>query len=217
MQDLESHKIVFLGQAGVGKSSIVLRFSKDHYSPYIDSTIGASFFTKTVNINNKHVKLDIWDTAGQERYHSLAPMYYRGAHAVIITYDVTDMESFERAKEWLNEVDSYCTLKNPESQPLIYFVGNKFDLVKGEPTCRQITSDQVSQYCRSNNAYHVEVSAKSGHNVMELFHELGHRLNTKSKRGDYDPDKTKALYLQLNDLDMKEENQTSIGYRCCWY
>mmetsp|Transcript_5465 Transcript_5465/g.19941 ORF Transcript_5465/g.19941 Transcript_5465/m.19941 type:complete len:127 (+) Transcript_5465:454-834(+) len=86
-------KLVLLGDMGAGKSSLVLRFVKGQFFDYQESTIGAAFLTQTVAVNDHTVKFEIWDTAGQERYHSLAPMYYRGAAAAIIVYDVTNVVS----------------------------------------------------------------------------------------------------------------------------
>ncbi|KAG4398426.1 hypothetical protein GLYMA_08G038902v4 [Glycine max] len=97
-------KLVLLGDMGAGKTSLVLRFVKGEFSEYQDSTIGAAFFTQVLSLNEATVKFDIWDTAGQERYHSLAPMYYRGAAAAIVVYDITSMDSFVRAKKWVREV-----------------------------------------------------------------------------------------------------------------
>jgi len=82
---------VLLGDMGAGKTSLVLRFVKGEFSEYQDSTIGAAFFTQVLSLNEATIKFDIWDTAGQERYHSLAPMYYRGAAAAIVVYDITSM------------------------------------------------------------------------------------------------------------------------------
>ena len=83
-------KVVLLGDSGVGKSSLVLRFVVNDFKPYSEATIGASFFSKLIIANNIPMKFQIWDTAGQEKYHSLAPMYYRGAAAAILVYDITN-------------------------------------------------------------------------------------------------------------------------------
>ena len=96
--------LVLLGESAVGKSSLVLRFGKGQFNEFEQSTIGAAFFTKTVCLEDTTVKLEIWDTAGQERYHSLVPMYYRGAQAAIVVYDVTKADTFERAKSWVKEL-----------------------------------------------------------------------------------------------------------------
>ena len=86
-------KLVLLGDSAVGKSSLVLRFVRGQFFEYQESTIGAAFLTQTVALNDTTVKFEIWDTAGQERYHSLAPMYYRGAAAAIVVYDITNRVS----------------------------------------------------------------------------------------------------------------------------
>ncbi|PIO58398.1 Ras family protein [Teladorsagia circumcincta] len=86
-------KLVLLGESAVGKSSLVLRFVKGQFHEYQESTIGAAFLTQTVCLDDATVKFEIWDTAGQERYHSLAPMYYRGAQAAIVVYDITNQAS----------------------------------------------------------------------------------------------------------------------------
>lgn len=89
-------KLVLLGESSVGKSSLVLRFVKGQFHEFQESTIGAAFLTQTVQIDDTTVKFEIWDTAGQERYHSLAPMYYRGAQAAIVVYDITNKETFHK-------------------------------------------------------------------------------------------------------------------------
>ena len=102
MQKREHHKIVLLGDSSVGKSSIVNRYINHRFFEYNESTIGAAFFTKHIITNERDIMLDIWDTAGQERYNSLLPMYYRGAKAAIIVYDITDHKSFDKAKQYYN-------------------------------------------------------------------------------------------------------------------
>ena len=89
-------KLVLLGDSAVGKSSLVLRFVRGQFFEYQESTIGAAFLTQTVALNDTTVKFEIWDTAGQERYHSLAPMYYRGAAAAIVVFDITNRVRAQR-------------------------------------------------------------------------------------------------------------------------
>ncbi|THU46836.1 hypothetical protein C4D60_Mb09t09080 [Musa balbisiana] len=92
-------KLVLLGDVGTGKSSLVLRYVKGQFVEFQESTIGAAFFSQAVAVNDETVKFEIWDTAGQERYHSLAPMYYRGAAAAVIVYDITNLEAQTYANE----------------------------------------------------------------------------------------------------------------------
>ena len=116
-------KLVLLGDSAVGKSSLVLRFVRGQFFEYQESTIGAAFLTQTVALNDTTVKFEIWDTAGQERYHSLAPMYYRGAAAAIVVYDITNRDTFQRAKQWVKELQRQG---NPNI--VIALAGNKSDL-----------------------------------------------------------------------------------------
>nr|KJB54183.1 hypothetical protein B456_009G024300 [Gossypium raimondii] len=116
-------KLVLLGDVGTGKTSLVLRFVKGQFSDFQESTIGAAFFTQVLSLNEATVKFDIWDTAGQERYHSLAPMYYRGAAAAIVAYDITNSESFERAKKWVQELQ-----RRGNPNLIMFLVANKVDL-----------------------------------------------------------------------------------------
>ncbi|XP_045905696.1 ras-related protein Rab-5A-like isoform X2 [Micropterus dolomieu] len=116
-------KLVLLGESAVGKSSLVLRFVKGQFHEFQESTIGAAFLTQTVCLDDTTVKFEIWDTAGQERYHSLAPMYYRGAQAAIVVYDITNEESFARAKNWVKELQ-----RQASPNIVIALSGNKADL-----------------------------------------------------------------------------------------
>lgn len=99
-QRVFQYKLVLLGDSAVGKSSLVLRFVRGQFFEYQESTIGAAFLTQTVALNDTTVKFEIWDTAGQERYHSLAPMYYRGAAAAIVVYDITNRVSVCTRRVW---------------------------------------------------------------------------------------------------------------------
>ena len=117
-----SLKVVFLGDTAVGKSCLAVRFVRNEFFEFQEPTIGAAFLGKTINANDKRYKFEIWDTAGQERYRSLAPMYYRGAKAAVIVYDITDEDTFKGAKTWVSEI------KKKGNNCLILLVGNKVDL-----------------------------------------------------------------------------------------
>lgn len=115
------------------------------------------------------MKFEIWDTAGQERYHSLAPMYYRGANAAVIVYDITSLDSFERAKKWVTELD-----KQAQPDIVIALIGNKTDL----QTQRQVQKEDVVYYAQQNhpNIILMEASAKTGDNVVEIFDAIAQKL-----------------------------------------
>jgi len=160
-------KLVLLGDTSVGKSSIVIRFVKGQFSEYQESTIGAAFLTQTVPVQDCTVKFEIWDTAGQERYHSLAPMYYRGAAAAIVVYDITSQESFHRAKSWVKELQ-----RQGSPDVVIALAGNKIDREEE----REVQAADSKQYADDNSLYFIETSAKTNVNVRELFLAIARQL-----------------------------------------
>uniref|UniRef100_A0A8C2IVL7 small monomeric GTPase n=1 Tax=Cyprinus carpio TaxID=7962 RepID=A0A8C2IVL7_CYPCA len=122
---LTTLKILIIGESGVGKSSLLLRFTDDTFNPELAATIGVDFKVKTIAIDGNRAKLAIWDTAGQERFRTLTPSYYRGAQGVILVYDVSKWDTFTRLENWLNELETYCT----RNDLVKMLVGNKIDKV----------------------------------------------------------------------------------------
>lgn len=166
-------KLVLLGESAVGKSSLVLRFVKGQFHEYQESTIGAAFLTQTVCLDDTTVKFEIWDTAGQERYHSLAPMYYRGAQAAIVVYDITNQDTFGRAKNWVKELQ-----RQASPSIVIALAGNKSDLAAK----RMVEFEEAQAYADENGLLFMETSAKTAMNVNDIFLAIANKL-PKSEGG----------------------------------
>lgn len=153
-------KLLLIGDSGVGKSCLLLRFADDTYTESYISTIGVDFKIRTVELDGKTCKLQIWDTAGQERFRTITSSYYRGAHGIIIVYDTTDMESFENVRQWLYEIDRYAS-ENVNK----LLVGNKCDLADK----RVVDKDTAAQFAESIGMKFLETSAKNSTNVEQAF------------------------------------------------
>lgn len=160
-------KVVLLGDSGVGKSSIVLRFVADNFKLDAEATIGASYMGKILQFNEKMIKFNIWDTAGQERYHSLAKMYYRDANAAIMVYDITKKGSFEGLKRWHKELTEF----GPKDIAMI-IAGNKEDLVESEA----VGPDEAQAFAKSIGALYKKTSAKTNYGVEQIFRDLASKI-----------------------------------------
>lgn len=170
-------RIILVGNAGVGKSCILQRFLEKEFDEKYEVTIGVEFGTKLIKIGNKPIKVQIWDTAGQENYKSITRSFYKRAHGIILTYDVTDKTSFDDLESWLKDIKDYAN-----DGVDIALAGNQADLVDSQDNCREVTYVQGYEMKNKNNfcAYH-ETSAKTGQNVNELFQELCSALYKKQE------------------------------------
>ncbi|MQM08617.1 hypothetical protein Taro_041477, partial [Colocasia esculenta] len=154
-------KLVLLGASGVGKSCIVLRFVRGQFDPTSKVTVGASFLSQTIALQDSTtVKFEIWDTAGQERYAALAPLYYRGAAVAVVVYDITSPESFNKAQYWVKELQ-----KHASPDIVMALVGNKADLHEN----RSVSVEDAVEYAEKNGMFFIETSAKTADNINQLF------------------------------------------------
>ncbi|GAM90223.1 hypothetical protein ANO11243_082650 [Dothideomycetidae sp. 11243] len=201
-----SVKLVLLGEAAVGKSSLVLRFVSSEFHPSKEPTIGAAFLTKKLTLPSRTIKFEIWDTAGQERFASLAPMYYRNAQAALVVYDLTKKSSLTKARHWVAELQ-----RQASPGIVIGFVGNKADLcaesdggdraptvaptdeedeaheeeqeVDNDGDARRVSTREAKAYADEEGLLFFETSAKSGLNVNEVFTAIANAIPEASLKG----------------------------------
>ncbi|XP_016087199.1 ras-related protein Rab-18-B-like [Sinocyclocheilus grahami] len=164
---LTTLKILIIGESGVGKSSLLLRFTDDTFDPELAATIGVDFKVKTIAIDGNRAKLAIWDTAGQERFRTLTPSYYRGAQGVILVYDVSKRDTFTKLENWLNELETYCT----HNDLVKMLVGNKIDKDN-----REVDRNEGLKFARKHNMLFIEASAKTRDGVQCAFEELVEKI-----------------------------------------
>ncbi|KAL9104446.1 MAG: hypothetical protein Q9163_000598 [Psora crenata] len=163
-------KLLLIGDSGVGKSCLLLRFADDTYTESYISTIGVDFKIRTIELDGKTVKLQIWDTAGQERFRTITSSYYRGAHGICVVYDVTDMDSFNNVKQWLQEIDRYAT----EGVNKL-LVGNKSDM-----SDKKVVEYTVAkEFADSLGIPFLETSAKNASNVEQAFLTMARQIKER--------------------------------------
>jgi len=163
-------KILLIGDSGVGKSCLLLRFADDSWTETHISTIGVDFKIKTLEIDGKTVKLQIWDTAGQERFRTITSSYYRGAQGIILVYDCTDKESFNNVKQWMGEIDRYaCENVNK------LLVGNKTDLTSE----KVVDASTAKEFADSYDIPFIETSAKTAYNVEKCFVQMATSIKNR--------------------------------------
>ncbi|KAJ3446690.1 ras and ef-hand domain-containing protein [Anaeramoeba flamelloides] len=201
---LTPQKLVLLGESGVGKSSIAIRYFYNKFNSNIEATIGATFINQTVQVSTDYeVRLQIWDTAGQERYHSLTLMYFRGAKGVIIVFDVTNQESFYKAQKWFDEI-LHKGLENSK----VVLVGNKIDC---ETNDRKVEKWLAEEYATENGIMYCETSAKTGEGVKEMFFNLAKELPIIKQQENSD------LELSYSNTDTEDSQvlETENKTDCC--
>ena len=156
-------KLMLTGDSGAGKSSLLLRFVDGAFNDSFISTIGIDFKVRTLNINGVRYKLQIWDTAGQERFKTIVSTYYRGAHGIIIVYDISNEETFLNLPKWITDANKYTEPSVPK-----IIVGNKID----SEDKRVIPYKEGYDYAKEQGFEFLEVSAKHNINIEELFIKL---------------------------------------------
>lgn len=191
-------KLLIIGDSGVGKSSLLLRFADNTFSGNYITTIGVDFKIRTVEIDGDKVKLQIWDTAGQERFRTITSTYYRGTHGVIVVYDVTSGDSFANVKRWLHEIDQNCEVVNR------ILVGNKND----GPDLKVVLTEDAQRFADQMGIQLFETSAKENINVEEMFMAITRQvLRTKKER------KERQAIINNDTINLRKPKQNKR--KCC--
>lgn len=195
------HKIVLIGDSGVGKTSLLQRFAEQFFSDTHITTIGVDFKLRTIQVGNKRVKLQVWDTAGQEKFRVITKTYYRNAAGIIIAYDVTSGDSFVNTKRWIEEVKNNC---GDDGVPIV-LVGNKCD----SPN-KVVSLEDQENYAKLMNLKFFETSARDNINVDEVFIELTRLVLARQKRNDDHNTENRGKIIAGHT-----GNEKAKGKKCC--
>jgi Ras-related protein Rab-1A len=156
-------KLLMIGDSNVGKTCILTKYVTNKYTDDFITTIGIDFHIKRIAVNDKIVKLQLWDTAGQERFRSVTIGYFRGAQGAFIVYDVTNRESFNNIKKWIEDINKNCF-----KDIVIFLVGNKIDEIHN----RQVSTEEGKELGKKYNINYFECSAKNGKNIEEIYFNI---------------------------------------------
>lgn len=172
-----SIKVLILGESKVGKSSILNRFTEKHFTENLPPTLGIDYKIMKVDVDGTEVKLQIWDTAGQERFRSITESFYKGCHAVLLVFDITDRDSFEKTKSWLMSI-----YEKAGSHVLICLLGNKYDL-RDHRGVEVIPFDEIDSLAQAHNIKYFPTSAKEDYNIYESFYYVAKNVKQKIRGG----------------------------------
>ena len=193
-------KILTIGESGVGKTCVLRRFVENKFLKNHLATIGIDFKTKTLNINNQEIKLKIWDTAGQERFRNITTQYYKGADGIVLVYDVTDEASYEKIRDWMEQI-----LSNTQQDDIgLVLLGNKCDM---EP--RVVTEEMGNKMAEELKISYFETSALNGQGIKEAFETLTKDIMKKKGVGEGN---SEASGVALNKGKKKKDKKDSD---CC--
>ncbi|KAI9533261.1 Ras- protein Rab-13 [Dissostichus eleginoides] len=167
------YKLLLIGDSGVGKTCLIIRFAEDNFNSTYISTIGIDFKVKTIEVEGKKVKLQVWDTAGQERFKTITTAYYRGAMGIVLVYDITDEKSFENIQNWMKSIT-----ENASAGVSRMLLGNKCDI----EAKRKVSRETGEKLAKDHGIRFFETSAKSSINVDESFLALALDILQKSSK-----------------------------------
>ena len=196
-------KIVLLGNAAVGKTSIINRMIKKTFNEFNPSTVGAMFMTYMAEVDGKSYKLQIWDTAGQERLRTIAPLYYRDSHGVMLVYDITSQASLDGLDGWYKDLQE----KGSEKTSVIV-IGNKIDLLDSQ----EVPIEKGEKFARERGTGLVLVSAKDGRGIEEAIRELVKKILHDQANG---PQKPLSTATKIDRKTFYNKPKSQEGGGCC--
>ena len=170
-------QLLIIGDSTVGKTSILNRYTNGEFNHHYLATIGLDFFKKDEVIDGKTIRIKIWDTAGQERYKSLTQGYFRNAEGIMIVFDVSNIETFNNLKYWIQSIKTHIDVDNDHVPAII--IGNKIDIFN-----REVTKEQGEKFSKEQNFEYFETSAKNGNNINECIRFLIEKVLKNKKRKD---------------------------------
>ena len=172
-------KYVIIGDSGVGKSNILLRYINGTFSDEFKATVGVEFGAKNIEINNRIYRIQIWDTAGQENFRSIARAYYKNSVCACVVYDIANRSSFNSVQSWIDD----CTKQTPKSI-LLLLIGNKSDLNDQ----REVQYEEGAEFAKRRNMIFLETSAKNGNNISDIFEKSVKYIDKNIQENKYDLD-----------------------------
>ena len=211
-------KLIVIGDANTGKSSVLNRFANNIFDEHYQATIGLDFISRSFTIHDQEIRLILYDTAGQEKFRSLIPMYIREAHIILLIYDISNKKSFDSIPNWFSDV---LNVKNEEA--VFGLIGNKNDLIDE----REVTYEEGKKLADERNIIFGEVSAKSGNNINELFYgKIFEALfkkfknkfkndNEKINNNNFENTESYAIPESNVNIDENKDNNKTRKKKCC--
>ena len=167
----KSYKVLLLGNSSVGKTCILIRFSEDTFNDNYEVTIGLNYRIKTITLDNTPIKMQIWDTSGEEKFKAIAKNFYRGAHGVLLIYDICQKSSFLDVKGWIEQI-----IENTDNDDIVMILcGNKNDMEKE----RVISKEEGENLAKNYGIPFFECSAKNNINIDEIFNTMANNIHSK--------------------------------------
>ncbi|KAL1131592.1 hypothetical protein AAG570_011206 [Ranatra chinensis] len=210
-------RLILIGDSTVGKSSLLKYFTDGKFAEVSDPTVGVDFFARLIEVKNgTRIKLQLWDTAGQERFRSITKSYYRNSVGALLVYDICNRTSFNNIPLWMNEAKRHIE----PHRPVFALVGCKLDLVRGGGAAqREVPEEEVVAFAQRHGIFHIETSAKTGHNVEQAFTAITQEVYNRIQSGEYKVeegwDGIKKGFARPSSMDFNLVEAEPAKTSCC--